>query len=244
MLSLANSTWHKCGDLNSEPFTKIMHLLISHGQLHDTWAVLNPRSDRASGPAEAIRLNGITCDSPVNSYSAGKDIRGQALLDYGKRLDYILFRPASPAPALMIGSERLTLVPQDCRVALSDKIPGRNFSFSDHFGVQATFRFSPPSSDIEARQAHPQLPTIASLSADTFAHVIQNLQGHIRQSRNESESYLTVFAACVIIGCLLLPVGASFQPLQYLNWLFVLAGVACGALGASAFSYLVDSLFL
>ncbi|KAG9084118.1 phospholipase C type enzyme [Ceratobasidium sp. 370] len=58
----------------------------------------------------------------------------------GKRLDYILFRPPAPSPSRSYGHE---LRCRDSVVTFTHHVPGTNFSFSDHFGVAATFDIVP-----------------------------------------------------------------------------------------------------
>jgi hypothetical protein len=121
-----------------------MTIIRDHAALSDLWSVAHPSTNRESSfntmltPQEAISRLGVTADSPLNSYSAGKPLDQHARKSGGKRLDYILYRqpsrPRRPAPRsypiLKCGK---------CQVVFTDKVPGYNFSFSDHFGLEAMF---------------------------------------------------------------------------------------------------------
>ena len=114
---------------------------------------------------------GVTADSPLNTYSAGKPLDVHARAGQGKRLDYILFR--DPAPPLAPAAALPTLVATSARVLLTDLVPGSPFSHSDHFGVSATLQIKypghapePAMSNNELRTGQKQAPaTISALSA-------------------------------------------------------------------------------
>jgi sphingomyelin phosphodiesterase 2 len=90
-------------------------------------------------------MYGVTADSPLNTYSAGKPLDGHARTFCGKRLDYIFFR--DPVPLLALSTPPPTLVAADARVLLTDPVPGLPFSYSDHFGVSATLHIEYPRDD-------------------------------------------------------------------------------------------------
>jgi sphingomyelin phosphodiesterase 2 len=133
-------------------------------------------------PSHAIEMFGVTSDSPLNTYSAGKNLDVHARALQGKRLDYILFR--DPAPPLVPAAPLPTLVADSARVLLTDLIPGLPFSYSDHFGVAATLQIKYPDdvrdqillSDDELRTAQKQTPpTISSLSAPAPVQIAARL---------------------------------------------------------------------
>ena len=156
---------------------------------------------------------GITSDSPLNTYSAGKPLDVHARAWQGKRLDYIFFRdPASPlAPAASLP----TLVATSARVLLTDPVPGSPFSYSDHFGLSTTLQIKypghgrdPTTSNNERRttQKQPQA-NISPLSApgpgpaqnsarlapaDASA-VLGALTTCYRHSRTRSKRHLSLF---------------------------------------------------
>jgi sphingomyelin phosphodiesterase 2 len=68
-----------------------MTIILIHASLSDAWKVTHPDTDYASAfnALEAVQRIGITADSPLNSWTAGKS---QARGTLGKRLDYVLYR--------------------------------------------------------------------------------------------------------------------------------------------------------
>lgn len=165
-----------------------MTVIRDHASLSDAWEVTHPPSSPGfatstsmPSPSQAIEAFGVTADSPLNTYSAGKflDVHARAL--QGKRLDYILFR--DPAPPLAPAAPLPTLVAHSARVLLTDPIPGLPFSYSDHFGVAATLHVKYPRnernttvSDSKLRTAQKRIPpTISALSAPSPVQVAARL---------------------------------------------------------------------
>jgi sphingomyelin phosphodiesterase 2 len=116
-----------------------MQLIIGHANLTDAWAATHsqppsdpPRRNAIGAAARAIDLWGMTADSPLNSWSQGKPLEGTARKWLGKRLDYILFR--SPQPH---GGPHLDA--RETKVVFTEKVPGQDYSYSDHFGLEAVF---------------------------------------------------------------------------------------------------------
>jgi len=185
-----------------------MTVILEHANLQDSWALTHPNigSSQVSTPIEAVHSLGITTDSPLNSYSAGKlHARGS----WGKRLDYVLYRqPNRPGQ----------LVPQlkavESNVTLTDRIPGRNFSYSDHFGLEVTLEIVP--SDTA------QVPSATmELSNATSATVISALTACYRFSRERSRKELTIFGLCIFI-LLLAVTGAPWVPHSWIHPIFLI----------------------
>jgi sphingomyelin phosphodiesterase 2 len=165
-----------------------MTVIRDHASLTDAWDVTHPPPSPATlestsmpSPSQAVDMYGVTADSPLNTYSAGKYIDVHAHALHGKRLDYILFR--DPAPPLAPAAPLPTLVANSARVLLTDPIPGFPFSYSDHFGVAATLqiRYPPdvhnptlPDDGLRMAQKH-TLPTISSLSAPAPVQIAARL---------------------------------------------------------------------
>ncbi|EIW68860.1 inositol phosphorylsphingolipid-phospholipase C [Tremella mesenterica] len=82
------------GDLNSQPFSIPIAILRNHASLTDSFLSVHPDANIASSssPHQAISSLGMTCDSPLNTYSHGKPIPSNITSQGGKRLDYIFFR--------------------------------------------------------------------------------------------------------------------------------------------------------
>ena len=200
----------------------MLELLSSVGQLTDAWHVRNPTLHSNPSPQEAIRLNGMTCDSPLCSYSAGKHLATHAVRHHGKRLDYIYFRPARQTQITCI----------DTKVSLTSLVPGQSFSFSDHFGVEAAFSIS--SAPIEASQQQTgsyKKPGV--IASSKLEQIIDGLTIHRTHARSLARYNLQLLGVSAALGIFGLPIACSFQPLAYLNWLFVLLATGCGALGAT-----------
>jgi sphingomyelin phosphodiesterase 2 len=126
-----------------------MAVIRDHACLSDAWETTHPApspsivSTSSLSPTRAVEMYGVTADSPLNTYSAGKSLDPHARMFRGKRLDYIFFR--DPAPSLApTASPPPTLVAADTRVLLTDPVPGLPYSYSDHFGVSATLHIEHP----------------------------------------------------------------------------------------------------
>ncbi|GAA6062719.1 hypothetical protein JCM10212_002270 [Sporobolomyces blumeae] len=212
------------GDFNSQPHSIIMRLIQSLGGLLDSFAETHPpppsitsAQHRALSPVEVVHAHGITCDSPLNSYSPAKLKRkspsDDVILRGGKRLDYVLYRsPPNAAARLRADS---------CEVKLTDPVPRVGVSYSDHFALESVFSLTtsfqtqPPPSD-----------------PDLLSPALSNLNRAYRENRHASKRHLELFALCVALVPVL-AVSSAFQPLEYLNWIWTLLGVATGIVGAT-----------
>jgi len=122
-----------------------MAIIKDHSGLRDAWADTHPDvpttfSPNAT-PLEVLHTFGVTADSPTNTYSAGKPLDDYARQFMGKRLDYVLYRP--PVHALR-SSKTPILEPTQADVVFTEHVPGKSYSFSDHFGLEATFTIHLP----------------------------------------------------------------------------------------------------
>ncbi|GAA5951051.1 hypothetical protein JCM8115_005041 [Rhodotorula mucilaginosa] len=212
------------GDFNSQPHSIIMDIIRTHGRLLDAFAETHPEppsitsaAHRSFTPLEAMHAHGITCDSPLNTYSAPKLRKrskgDEVIIRGGKRLDYVLYR--SPAES------DWQLEPESTSLELTEPVPHLGVSYSDHFGLSATFTFS---------KTQQRLPY--SLRPDLLSPALSTLHAAQRASMRSSKLQLQLFAACVL-AALGLTVSSSFEPLRALNWLFTLLGVMTGAAGAT-----------
>ena len=88
--------WFQAGDYNSSPWSLPISILKDYGCMLDSWVESHPasslKSDTPESAEDAIESFGMTCDSPINSYSAGKPLSDTAKQWKGKRLDYIFYR--------------------------------------------------------------------------------------------------------------------------------------------------------
>ncbi|WFD19928.1 sphingomyelin phosphodiesterase [Malassezia caprae] len=111
--------------------------------------------------------SGITCDSPMNTWSHTKKLDELALRQSGKRIDFILYR----GPAADTG--RLRCVSH--QVGFKELVPNLNVSYSDHFSVEAVFR-------IAAVQE-----TRAAAHEETRADVIECAIGVLQEALGRSD---------------------------------------------------------
>lgn len=215
------------GDLNSQPHSIIMRILQSVGSLLDSYTETHPEpphisSDehRCLSPLDALHTHGITCDSPLNTYSApklkNKHPDDEVVVRGGKRLDYILFR--SPVDS------DLQLKAESSAVQLTDPISSLGVSYSDHFALEAVFSFT-------REQQRP----ITSVDPNLLSPALSTLHAAYRANTASSKNQLRIFVGCVV-GAVSLVVASSFEPLRWLNWAFVLLGVLAGV-GGSTFLY-------
>ena len=153
------------GDFNSVPTAPPLAIIREHAMLSDAWVDSHRHVRAPSGavpsPVDAIHMYGVTADSPLNSYSAGKRLEPYARKFQGKRLDYVLYRGPSSPPATR-RTPRLRCI--DTKVMLTEDVPGTAYSYSDHFGLEATFEISLPGADVhDPDQTH--IPAPVDLSA-------------------------------------------------------------------------------
>ena len=230
-----------------------MTVIRDHASLCDAWEATHAppspalaASTSMPSPSQAVEMFGVTADSPLNTYSAGKflDVHARALK--GKRLDYILFR--DPAPPLAPAAPLPRLVADSARVLLTDPIPGLPFSYSDHFGVAATLRIECPDDatmdDKELRMAQKQTPpTISALSAPAPIQVAARLAAAdanavlgalttcYHYSCTRAKRHLSIFGLCVGTLIFLVTTTSWFPPVA--TPFLVLGGAAATWLGTT-----------
>jgi len=122
-----------------------MAIIRVHSGLRDAWADTHPDvpttfSPNAT-PLEVVHTFGVTADCPSNTYSAGKYLDDYARQFMGKRLDYVLYRPLIH---FLRSPKTPILEPTQADVVLTEHVPGKSYSFSDHFGLEATFAIHLP----------------------------------------------------------------------------------------------------
>lgn len=163
-----------------------MTIIRDHAGLTDSWALVHPQSNALliTDPLQAIQQLGLTADSPLNTWSASKK-HARGIL--GKRLDYVLYRqpnrPGQTVPRLKV---------TEISVAFTSHVPGQIFSFSDHFGLEATLEVSPPTDGTSQ-------DSISSLSDATTATVIQTLIARYRDSSKRSSKELIISGVSLVV---------------------------------------------
>ena len=248
------------GDLNSTPPSLSIALLRDIGGLHDSFldshpalpahAISLPPTRGQQGihshpdPQRALDELGVTCDSPLNTWSAGKRLDERARKGAGKRLDYILYRGPSDdevrlPPNLAYhasSSGRGKLSCRESRVVFTDLVPGIEVSYSDHFGLDSTFDILPEASDLGARSS---TSLTATQSRETSRKVFQTLTSALHalaggsvRSRATQRAHFYAFAGALALAIALI-ISSIFQPLGGVNPVFVILAVVAGWAGTT-----------
>ncbi|THH33437.1 hypothetical protein EUX98_g793 [Antrodiella citrinella] len=231
------------GDFNSVPTAPPMNIIREHASVRDAWvdSHSSPAStfnDRLPTPEEAIHTFGVTADSPLNYYSAGKRLEPNARKFQGKRLDYVFYRQPSSPPA----SDRTPLINcVDTKVVFTEPVPGCNFSYSDHFGLEATFEISLPGADVTnpnetyvPAPAEPRSPSFVltsvsnpnpvpppTLSPDLITSTLQSLTARYRFAQSQARLHLSVFVVCLVL-LLVIIVSSAFLPRSWINPVYMI----------------------
>ena len=171
---------------------------------------------------------GNTADSPINSYSAGKPLDSDARKFLGKRLDYIFYLQYSTPSIHSIDDDRPVLSCSDTKVVFTDLVPGHKFSFSDHFGVEATLDIRVADSDKEFAS---NSKTLTSSSIQT---TIRALTSCYRFSGHRSTRELIIFGLCILLLIALI-IGSAWLPPSWNNSFFVLFTVFVAWLATTMF---------
>jgi sphingomyelin phosphodiesterase 2 len=257
------------GDFNSVPTTLPMTIIRDHAGLTDGWFASHPElaqdpPEHTPDAASALHLFGVTADSPLNSYSAGKWLDDHARQFAGKRLDYVLYR--QPAPSAR-GHARSDAVGGNGRapalrciqsaVVFTENVPRRSFSYSDHFGLEATFEVvanagkrssaAPPSpwaEDIEGGTGDgADSVSLADVPSDevlppsylthaSLATVIEALTTCYKLSQARSHKYLWLFGGSILL-LLGMIVGSAWLPRSWANPVFILLAVVVAWFGTT-----------
>ncbi|KAG9325419.1 hypothetical protein KVV02_002655 [Mortierella alpina] len=129
------------GDYNSAPNSLVVQLMRKQGGLTDAWDRIHPelRDPIPTGltPEEGVAIMGVTCDTPLNTWSKHSWLNYWTNDPVGERLDYIFFRETPEMACTKV------------EVAVREQISGIGKpnsgvkNYSDHFGVHATFTLQP-----------------------------------------------------------------------------------------------------
>lgn len=208
------------------PDTLPIKLIKEYAGLSDAWEdshspphpVTNIRG--IPSPQQAISDYGITADSPLNSFSAGKPLDPIARKHQGKRIDYIFYRhPLTSSPP------RHTIRAIECAVTFTSRVPGFDFSYSDHFGLEARIELRP--TELTSRgNEETAVPRLFSLLQPNFSNsscsdTLQALTNYYRISRKNSRFQLLIFIACLAIVFGLI-ISSAFLPRSWINPVYIL----------------------
>ena len=235
-----------------------MRIIRTHAGLADAWTTTHPSAPTPTpaqppSPQDAVRVHGVTADSPLNSFSAGKRLEPLARAFQGKRLDYVFFRHPPRAPP-----HAPRLRPVDTRVVLTERVPTRPFSYSDHFGLEATFAIDAPVEgagefDMRAAAAEDEEEDV---SPESLTEALASLTARYRYAQAQARFQLAVFFSALF--CLLVIVAtAAWFPLGIrpvfilvsivLSWLattMLYAGFIYGRWEVNALTNIIEELEL
>lgn len=240
------------GDFNSQPWSIPIALLRGYGGLRDSFVEAHPGANDPTPAsltaAMALESAGMTCDSPLNTWSQGKPIPPNVTAAGGKRLDYIFYTPPRP-PAHGQRGLRCSA----SKVVLTDHIPGREMSVSDHFGLASTFVLSDgpvnptPASQapllLDSESESSVIPPTAGGSVYELQRADSGSDGAIRAALGALRAYGRLARArtlrfnALVLVCIVavvgLTVGSAWQPKPWIQPIFTLLAFALGAFGAT-----------
>ncbi|CAE6431897.1 unnamed protein product [Rhizoctonia solani] len=216
------------GDFNCISRSPAMQLIYNMTGLRDTWgsthgSFILPQADGVHSPYHAVNERGVTADSPLSSHSKGKVLDEHALKYLGKRLDYILFRPPK--------SKHYTheLRCRESSVVFTHHVPGTEISFSDHFGVSATFECV-PAQQISHNGRRPIVPPRGTsyspaTRSEVLEYAISTMGAAHATARQDVHQKLVSFAGLVVLLVALI-IGSAWVPESGVNPALVFAGAA------------------
>jgi len=255
------------GDFNMVPSSLAHRLIESYANVKDVWRILHPDSSLGAADHEAeklrgkpvpdaaynIRENGVTCDSPLNTWRwtkkdqkillkcASVTVESQIPDPKGKRLDYI-FCGASSINRYCISA---------AKVGMTQRHPSLGCSLSDHFSVEVILSRTAPSdeaaqcsSDVDLPS--PQLPApLSSSSSDLFQSlvypILELIQSYTRRQRRQRRLFLSHFLLSLVISTACLT-GIWWSPHGWSS--FIIALVSTLNLSTGVISGLIGGLFI
>ncbi len=201
--------------------------LATHPTLSPTAYALN--NDGPPDPQQSIDELGVTCDSPLNTWTAGKPLDGRAAKGAGKRLDYIYFTgPNTPTSAADDSTTLGQFDIKSCQVTFTDRIPSTGTSYTDHFGLEAIFSIKP---ELDSKRTSQHLQR----TAKTLEGCIEALTIGKRLPPKTQQLQLTGFFVLLFLAIGLV-IGSGFQPVQGVNVVFTFFAVVAG-FGATTLLY-------
>ena len=186
--------------------------MLQHGNLTDAWAITHPTPQtnptRQTGVVRnaqaAMQSFGLTVDTPLNTWSAGKNLDNFAKRWLGKRLDYVLYHSPSlshPSSTGAGATSESKLCIQSTAIILTERVPGHEFSYSDHFGLEATFSIT--------TEDHATGAVAPRLSSEDILTAIGALSHSLHASHSRTYWH-TVYLATSILLLLLAIIGSAW----------------------------------
>lgn len=177
--------------------------LQSHPQQSAHAVALPDQRGLRPDPRRCLVELGITCDSPINTWTAGKPLDEKAKRGAGKRLDYIFFRgPAQRAHRVKDsrkypkeGNLRCT----ESHVCFVDLIEGAEMSFSDHFGLEATFEILQGDTQDQIESTEHSSTHNARIS-QTLTSSLSALAAAVIASRRRQQTTFLLFISLLVLA--------------------------------------------
>ncbi|CAE6432727.1 unnamed protein product [Rhizoctonia solani] len=204
------------GDFNAVDGSAPLEFIRAHAKVQDAWWTTHnlsspavpivfpiPKEGAATSALAAIHEHGVTADSPLNSWSAGKPLDAVARRHLGKRLDYVLYRgPDARAEYELVASE--------AKVVMTERMPDLGVSLSDHFGVEVVLEIAPAGVSTQPTESEfefeadtteilpplPIPPPVSRTRALILHDTLHVLHAAIPASYAASTAYLTTGIAC------------------------------------------------
>ncbi|CEP15902.1 hypothetical protein [Parasitella parasitica] len=190
------------GDFNSIPTSYCYRILKDHAFMTDSWFEMHTNTmadslDRLERnqltASECIQLFGITCDSPLDTWSKHLLQQQPYAKDIGDRLDYIFYRRTPEITC------------QQSRVTFEEYIPDTQMSFSDHFAVHSIFTISAKANSAFENDYAPvpkqiSRPDYTRLQPDTLHSIIHILERDLLKATSTANGLLFLFGLSNIIA--------------------------------------------
>ncbi|KAG0368326.1 phospholipase C type enzyme [Gamsiella multidivaricata] len=190
------------GDFNSPPDSLVVQLLTRYGGVCDSWELLHPRPQNGGlkglTAEEGAAVLGITCDTPLNSWTSHDPWINQLTGDpIGERLDYIFFD----------NSEEIQCMRVD--VVLQDRIAGIGGptaplkNVSDHFAVHAVYSLSlwkPPVP--QTGEQHHVRQGLSEETTEVLEQILVALEQHLLKARHKRARFAFVLTPLLVLAVL------------------------------------------
>ena len=112
------------------------------------------------------------------------------------------------------------------------KVPNQSFSYSDHFGLEATVEIAPPIERESNALREPLTRRLSPLLDDVLGTFVQILTACYRRSQDCSRSELTTFAVCIVTLAALC-LGSAWLPEPWITPIFILCTIVVSWLGTT-----------
>lgn len=142
--------------------------------------------------SECIQLFGITCDSPLDTWTKHFLKQQPYAKDIGDRLDYIFYRRTPEITC------------QQSKVAFEEYIPDTQMSFSDHFAVHSIFLIAAKTNSVFDDGYAPlpkeiARPDFTHILPDTLHPIIRILERDLLKATSTANGLLFLFGLSVLI---------------------------------------------